>query len=41
VVKNIRRATHERHSTEEETRVVLEELRGEYSIATQCDAGFA
>jgi transposase len=33
IVKNIRRATRKHHSTEEKIRIVLEGLRGEYSIA--------
>ena len=33
VVKDIRRATRKHHSAEEKIRIVLEGLRGEYSIA--------
>ena len=33
IVKDIRRATRKHHSAEEKIRVVLEGLRGEYSIA--------
>ena len=36
VVKNIRRATRKHHSAEEKIRIVLEGLRGEYSIAELC-----
>jgi transposase len=36
VVKNIRRATRKHHSAEEKIRVVLDGLRGEYSIAELC-----
>jgi transposase len=36
VVKDIRRATRKRHSTEEKIRIVLEGLRGEESIAELC-----
>ena len=35
-VKSIRRATRKQYSTEEKTRVVLEGLRGEQSIAKLC-----
>ena len=35
-VKNIRRKTRRKFSSEEKTRVVLEGLRGEYSIAELC-----
>ena len=35
-VKDIRRATRKRHATEENIRIVLEGLRGEYSIAELC-----
>jgi transposase len=35
-VKDIRRATRKHHSAEEKIRVVLEGLRGEYSIAELC-----
>lgn len=35
-VKDIRRATRKRHATEEKIRIVLEGLRGEYSIAELC-----
>jgi transposase len=33
LVKNIRRATRKRHSSEEKIRIVLDGLRGESSIA--------
>jgi len=36
VVRDIRRKTHRRHSTEEKIRIVLEGLRGEESIASLC-----
>ena len=36
VVKDIRRATRKHHAAEEKIRVVLEGLRGEYSIAELC-----
>jgi len=36
VVKDIRRATRRRHSSEEKIRIVLEGLRGEDSIAELC-----
>ena len=36
IVKNIRRATRKRHSSEEKIRIVLEGLRGEESIAELC-----
>ena len=36
IVKNIRRATRKHHSAEEKIRIVLEGLRGEYSIAELC-----
>ena len=36
IVKDIRRATRKHHSTEEKIRIVLEGLRGEYSIAELC-----
>ena len=36
VVKDIRRKTRKRHSTEEKIRIVLEGLRGEESIAELC-----
>ena len=36
IVKDIRRATLKHHSAEEKIRVVLEGLRGEYSIAELC-----
>jgi transposase len=36
VVKDIRRATRKRHSAEEKIRIVLDGLRGEYSIAELC-----
>jgi len=35
-VKDIRRAKRKRHATEEKIRIVLEGLRGEYSIAELC-----
>ncbi len=35
-VKSIRRATRKRYSAEEKLRIVLEGLRGEYSIAELC-----
>ena len=35
LVKNIRRATRKRHSSEEKIRIVLDGLRGESSIAAQ------
>jgi transposase len=35
-VREIRRQTRKRHSTEEKIRIVLEGLRGEYSIAELC-----
>ena len=35
-VKNIRRATRKKYSTEEKIRIVLSGLRGEYSIAELC-----
>jgi transposase len=35
-VKNIRRATRKHHSADEKILVVLEGLRGEYSIAELC-----
>ena len=35
-VKDIRRKTRRKHSTEEKTRIVLEGLRGEMSIAELC-----
>ena len=35
-VKDIRRKTHRKHSTEEKIRIVLEGLRGEMSIAELC-----
>ena len=35
-VKDIRRASRKRHATEEKIRIVLEGLRGEYSIAELC-----
>src|SRR6478609_4993813 len=35
-VKNIRRATRKHHSAEEKIRIVLDGLRGEYSIAELC-----
>ena len=36
LVKNIRRATRKRHSSEEKIRIVLDGLRGESSIAELC-----
>ena len=36
MVKNIRRATRKRHSSEEKIRIVLDGLRGESSIAELC-----
>ena len=36
IVKNIRRATRKRHSSEEKIRIVLDGLRGEVSIAELC-----
>ena len=36
VVRDIRRQTRRKHSTEEKIRIVLEGLRGEYSIAELC-----
>jgi transposase len=36
VVKDIRRATRKHHAAEEKIRIVLEGLRGEYSIAELC-----
>ena len=36
VIKDIRRVTRKRHSSEEKIRVVLEGLRGEESIAALC-----
>jgi len=36
VVKDIRRATRKRHSSEEKIRIVLDGLRGEGSIAELC-----
>ena len=36
IVKNIRRATRKRHSSEEKIRIVLDGLRGESSIAQLC-----
>lgn len=35
-VKNIRRATRRKYSTEDKIRIVLSGLRGEYSIAELC-----
>ena len=35
-MKNIRRATRKRHSSEEKIRIVLDGLRGESSIAELC-----
>jgi transposase len=36
VVKNIRRATRKHYSAEDKIRIVLDGLRGEYSIAELC-----
>ena len=36
IVKGIRRATRKHHSAEEKIRIVLEGLRGEYTIAELC-----
>ena len=36
MVKNIRRATRKRHSSEEKIRIVLEGLRGEENISELC-----
>ena len=36
VVRDIRRKTRRRHSTEEKIRIILEGLRGEESIAVLC-----
>ena len=36
IVKNIRRATRKRHSSEEKIRIVLDGLRGEHSVAELC-----
>ena len=36
LVKDIRRATRKQHSAEEKIRIVLDGLRGEYSIAELC-----
>ena len=36
VVKDIRRATRKHHAAEEKIRIVLDGLRGEYSIAELC-----
>ena len=36
VVRDIRRKTRRKHSTEEQIRIVLEGLRGEESIAALC-----
>src|SRR5271168_575060 len=36
IVKNIRRATRKRHSSEEKIRIVLDGFRGEASIAELC-----
>ena len=36
IVKNIRRATRKRHSSEEKIRIVLDGLQGECSIAELC-----
>lgn len=35
-VKNIRRATRKKYSTEDKIRIILSGLRGEYSIAELC-----
>ena len=39
IVKDIRRATRKHYSAEDEIRIVLEGLRGEYSIAELCHRG--
>ena len=36
VVKDIRRATQKHHAADENIRIVLDGLRGEYSIAELC-----
>ena len=36
IVKDIRRATRKHHSAEEKIRIVLDGLRGEYSVAELC-----
>jgi transposase len=36
VVKDIRRATRNQYSAEEKIKIVLDGLRGEYSIAAKC-----
>ena len=36
VVRQIRRKTHRKYSSEEKIRIILEGLRGEYSIAEIC-----
>ena len=36
IVKNIRRATRKRYTAEEKIRIVLDGLRGEFSIAELC-----
>ena len=36
IVKDIRRATRKQYSSEEKIRIVLDGLRGEYSIAELC-----
>ena len=36
IVRDIRRATRKQHSAEEKIRIVLDGLRGEYSIAELC-----
>src|SRR6202171_4284550 len=36
IVKDIRRATRKQYSAEEKTRIVLDSLRGEHSIAELC-----
>ena len=36
IVKDIKRATHKHYSSEEKTRIVLDGLRGEDSIAELC-----
>jgi transposase len=36
VVKDIRRATRKQYSAEEKIRIVLDGLRGEYSVAELC-----
>ena len=36
IVKDIKRATRKQYSSEEKIRIVLDGLRGEYSIAGHC-----